>query len=305
MPSFLTNIPRAAFIAVVPLAAFLVAAAYGFGTGGDNDSASAVPTVTATRQVVAQAATPTAVRTVAPTPAATPTVLADRTDCAAIRGTDYRSAAERDWFNKNCTGSASAAPSTGSTGSTGSGGSSGSSGGGSSVPSGGSGGTGSGPSIGYGGEFTLGDRLVIPAAGVNASVTGMKVGGDGYMPDPVGYFNAVWYDFSALGGLGGYVNGGNLVLAGHVDCARCVGGGPGTAVFYNTRYLGVGDTIQYITAGGVVQNYVVFSNADYSPDIDWAGIVASGTADITIITCTGSFSGGHYDLRNVVFGRKI
>lgn len=289
MPAFPTNIPRLALIGVVPVAAFLIAAAISFGSGGgdeDNPQAAA-PTVAPTRSVAVATAVPTA----AATPQPTATVLADRTDCAAIRGSDYRSTAERDWFNKNCTGTAAAS----------SGGINNSSSG-ASVPSGGSSNSaGAGPS--GSGEYPLGDRLVIPAAGVNASVSGRKVGGDGVMPDPIGYFNAVWYDFSGLG-LGGYVTGGNLVVAGHVDCARCQGGGPGTAVFYNTRYLQPGDRIQYITASGQTFNYVVFSNADYSPDSDWASIVSPGAADITIITCTGTFSGGHYNLRNVVFARK-
>lgn len=33
-----------------------------------------------------------------------PTRLPDRTDCAAIRNTEYRSDAERRWFLANCTG---------------------------------------------------------------------------------------------------------------------------------------------------------------------------------------------------------
>lgn len=39
-------------------------------------------------------------------PEASPTAtrLADRTDCAAIRGTDYRSVTEQQWFRQNCTG---------------------------------------------------------------------------------------------------------------------------------------------------------------------------------------------------------
>jgi hypothetical protein len=32
----------------------------------------------------------------------TPTVPPDRTSCAEIRGTEYRSAAERSWFIQNC-----------------------------------------------------------------------------------------------------------------------------------------------------------------------------------------------------------
>jgi hypothetical protein len=34
--------------------------------------------------------------------ATTPARLADRTSCDAIRGTDYRSEAERQWFLANC-----------------------------------------------------------------------------------------------------------------------------------------------------------------------------------------------------------
>jgi len=33
----------------------------------------------------------------------TPTRLADRTNCAEIRNTDYRSQTERQWFLANCT----------------------------------------------------------------------------------------------------------------------------------------------------------------------------------------------------------
>jgi hypothetical protein len=292
LPDALNDIPRPLLIGIIPVAVFLIAAAIAFGSGGGDDDGgqAAAPSVTPTRQVVTAAQSPTAVAT----PRPTATVLPDRTSCSDIRGTDYRSEAERTWFNQNCSGTAAA-----------SGGSSGSSGGGSSSPSGGSSNSaGAGPAIAAGTEYPLGDRLIIPAAGVNASVSGIKVGSNGVMPDPVGYFNAVWYDFSALG-LGGYVTGGNLVVAGHVDCARCNGGGPGTAVFYNTRYLQVGDTIQYVTAGGVTKNYVVFSNVDYSASTDFAGVVSPGAADITIITCTGTFSGGHYNNRNVVFGRLI
>ena len=36
------------------------------------------------------------------TPTPEPTVLPDRTDCEAIRGTQYRSASERQYFLGNC-----------------------------------------------------------------------------------------------------------------------------------------------------------------------------------------------------------
>ena len=44
-------------------------------------------------------------RNVSTAPAAsrpTATVVLDRTDCDAIRGTEYRSATERQWFLANC-----------------------------------------------------------------------------------------------------------------------------------------------------------------------------------------------------------
>jgi hypothetical protein len=57
------------------------------------------------------------VQPVGTTPAeATPTRLPDRTTCAEIQGTDYRSAAERDFYRANCiatpTPQPSATPST-------------------------------------------------------------------------------------------------------------------------------------------------------------------------------------------------
>jgi hypothetical protein len=156
-----------------------------------------------------------------------------------------------------------------------------------------------------GAETALGDRLVVPSAGIDAQVSSMQVGYDGVMPDPIGYFNAVLYDFSALSGLGGYYNAGNIVLAGHVDCGRCYDGGSGTAVFWNVRTMQVGETAQYITAAGEVQNYQVVYSYDADPNVDWAPIVGSGSADMTLITCIGTFSGGHYDLRHVVGLRKI
>lgn len=48
----------------------------------------------------------TPVQTTTAVPQATPTTspTGDRTNCNAIRGTEYRSEAERQWFIRNCTG---------------------------------------------------------------------------------------------------------------------------------------------------------------------------------------------------------
>jgi hypothetical protein len=156
-----------------------------------------------------------------------------------------------------------------------------------------------------GSETPIGDRLIIPSAGVDAPINSSKVAPwDGIMVDPAGYFHANLYDFSSFAGLGGYANAGNMPIAAHVDCAGCHNGSPGTALFWAVRDMQYGDTAQYITAAGEVYNYYVVFVGDFSPDTDWAPFVASGVADMTLITCVGTFSGGHYDTRRLVHLRK-
>ncbi len=223
---------------------------------------------------------PTRLATV-PAATATPAAAANRANCTAIQGTDYRSPEERQWFLANCSGSVAASRSSGGP-----------------API-------SGPAPApSAGQAPLGDRLVIPAGGVNTDVWRATVPASGAMPDPIGYFNVVWYDFSNLPGHGGTPASGNVVLSGHVDCARCHNGASGTAVFWHIRGLKTGDTAQDVAANGQVQNYVVTSSLSYSPDANWSAIVASGAADMTLITCTGSFQGGEYSLRHVVAFRK-
>lgn len=200
-----------------------------------------------------------------------PTAQPNSGDCAAITGTSFQSDVERDWFAANCAHL-------------------------------------DGPAVGPGAnnaQVSIGDKLVIPSANVNADVSRSTVSASGQMPDPTGYFNAVWYDFSSWPGLGGYVNAGNMVLSGHVDCARCINGGSGTAVFWSVRNLKPGDTAEYRTADGRTISYVVTESHAVGTDTDFSAIVASSTADMTLITCTGSFSGGEYDKRHIVSFKKV
>ena len=211
-----------------------------------------------------------------PTPAIQPTATPEppppnRADCGAIRGTAYLSDAERDWFGANC--ASFDAPAVGQA---------------------------SGNA-----QVSIGDRLVIPGAGVNAEIHRATVPTSGAMPDPVGYFNAVWYDFSNFPGLGGYVNAGNMVLSGHVDCGRCYNGGSGTAVFWSVRNMKAGDTAEYRTADGRTIRYIVTESKAVAPTANFEQILASGTADMTVITCTGTFSGGEYNQRHIVQFKKV
>jgi LPXTG-site transpeptidase (sortase) family protein len=215
---------------------------------------------------------------VTPSPEASPTEAAPnfRQDCAAIIGTPFTNDDEKNWYAANCARI-------------------------------------DGPKVAAAGtaQVPIGDTLIIPAAGVEAPVSRTTVPESGAMPDPTGYFNAVWYDFSKFDSYGGYANAGNLILSGHVDCAHCVGdpngktGSSGTAVFWNIRKLKAGDTAQYKTADGEVVNYVVVSSDALSVNSNWDEIVSSSNADMTLITCTGTFSGGEYNQRHVVELKKV
>ncbi|MGE0058375.1 MAG: class F sortase [Dehalococcoidia bacterium] len=213
---------------------------------------------------------PTAVASPSPEVSPTASPPAFRTDCEVIRGTPFASPDEANWYRTNCARN-------------------------------------DGPKVAASGssQIPVGDTLIIPAAGVEAPVSRTTVPESGAMPDPAGYFNAVWYDFSKFERYGGYAYAGNLILSGHVDCAHCVNGGSGTAIFWNIRKLKVGDTAQYKLSDGTVINYVVVSSEALSVNSDWDKIVASDTADMTLITCTGTFSGGEYNQRHVVALKKV
>lgn len=156
------------------------------------------------------------------------------------------------------------------------------------------------------GEFT-GTRLVIPSIGVDAPLNAKSVGTDGVMPNPDGAEDVVWYDFAQWPGLGGIPvadgdSGSNVVLAGHVDYINY-----GPAVFWDVPNLAPGDEVQIVMADGSTATYKIEFNKVVTPGgEDWSKLVA-GTADesITLITCTGEFSGGHYDKRQIAWGRRV
>jgi LPXTG-site transpeptidase (sortase) family protein len=158
------------------------------------------------------------------------------------------------------------------------------------------------------GEFQ-GDRLIIEKIGVDAPFTVKVVPPPptGQMANPNGPEDVAYYDFSAWEGLGGLPNaGGNVVMAGHVDYIDY-----GQAVFWDLDKLVVGDRVQIRMKDGTVVEYAVEFNKriDAETAIEeklWDAIVA-GTADesITLITCEGTFSGGHYSDRRILWGRRV
>jgi len=282
LPEILQGLPRWTILLAVPATAFVLATVVAFGLGGDggDDPAPAAPE-RLTVQNLDVAPSPTVVQ---PTPTAP-----NRKDCNAIRGTSYESGEEREWFLANCLNQATAA------------GGGGGGGGGGGAPAAA---TGGGPVSGV--EFALGDRLVIDSISVNATVTGATVGPEGSMPDPKGYFNAVWYDFKSHPGIGGYTDG-NLVLAAHVDCARCHDGASGLALFYYVKNLAAGARIQYFSHDGTVSTYAVRSVSSYSPGADWGAILSTSAADMTLITCGGTWDAAahEYSIRWAVYADKV
>lgn len=152
------------------------------------------------------------------------------------------------------------------------------------------------------GDFT-GDRIIIPKAGVDAPFSYKVVPTGGQMPNPNSWDDVAYYDFVNWPGMGGLPGkGGNVVVAGHVDYIN-----HGPAVFWDLDKLEVGDRVQIRLTDGTVIEYAIEFNKHIEADkADWTAIVA-GTADesITLITCEGQFSAGHYANRRVVWGRRV
>jgi len=97
--------PNPIFFVVIGVAFTLIA--LGLNMGGDSkDGAEPTPTL-AQETMPATVVPPTPILPAATAMSVppTPTPLPDRTSCAEIMGTAYRSAAEREWYIQNCTSS--------------------------------------------------------------------------------------------------------------------------------------------------------------------------------------------------------
>lgn len=158
-------------------------------------------------------------------------------------------------------------------------------------------GTGPGPVLGTGMSMT------ISKIGVNGAVSSRTVGTNGRMGDPIGAWMILWYDFSTYApGYGGYPGepGANAVFSGHVDYINV-----GPAVFWGIRNLQPGDQVTVHTPNGPI-TYAIEWSTWAGPRDDFSGHVAQTGQDvITLVTCIGSFSGGHYSDRLIVRGVRI
>ena len=121
---------------------------------------------------------------------------------------------------------------------------------------------------------------------------------DGVMIDPSGPWVVAWYE--PLGKIG---EGGNVVVAGHVDYYTV-----GPAVFYNVPNLAAGDIVRLVGENGENYEYAVewmqpYNAAGLTPEVIQNEIVGdTGQEALTIITCGGVFdpATGQYDQRFVL-----
>jgi sortase (surface protein transpeptidase) len=108
---------------------------------------------------------------------------------------------------------------------------------------------------------------------------------DGIMQDPSGPWVVSWYE-----GLGKIGEGGNIVMAGHVDYYTV-----GPAVFYSVGSLVPGDVIRVVGEDGLSYEYAVdwleyFNAAGLTPEVIQNDIVGdTGHETLTLITCGGIF----------------
>ena len=144
--------------------------------------------------------------------------------------------------------------------------------------------------------------LQVDSVGVDAPIElGAIV--DGAMQDPSGPWVVSWYD--QLGKIG---EGGNVVVAGHVDYWNV-----GPAVFWDVRNLPAGDIIRVVGEDGKNYEYAVqwierYDAAGLTPEVIQNDIVGdTGVETLTLITCGGTFdpATGEYNERWVVRANQV
>jgi len=145
-------------------------------------------------------------------------------------------------------------------------------------------------------------ELLVDSVGVDAPIELGNVT-DGVMQDPSGPWVVSWYE--PLGKIG---EGGNVVMAGHVDYWNV-----GPAVFWDVRYLPEGDIITVLGEDGKNYEYAVQWTQSYmadqlTPEVIQGEIVGdTGEETLTLITCGGEFNPdtGEYNQRWVVRANLI
>ena len=141
-------------------------------------------------------------------------------------------------------------------------------------------------------------RLKIPIIAVDAAVSFVGLGTDGYMEAPKGGVDVGWYKTGARPG-----NNGTAVIDGHYGEWK---NGEGS-VFDNLNKLKKGDSIYVEDDHGETATFVVRELKLYKrseKDSTVFNYLSDGKAYLSLITCQGNKSQGSYPDRLVVFSDK-
>jgi LPXTG-site transpeptidase (sortase) family protein len=148
------------------------------------------------------------------------------------------------------------------------------------------------------------ERLVVAKIGLDAPVEVLAVDG-GVIRSSTGPEVVSLYDFSSYsadyGGWPGF--GRNSVFGGHVDYINY-----GPAVFWDLDQLSEGDEVEVRLTDGTVYRYVVRWNETFSwSDMPWDYILQSenGHESVTLMTCSGVWTGSHYTDARVVRAERV
>jgi LPXTG-site transpeptidase (sortase) family protein len=144
-------------------------------------------------------------------------------------------------------------------------------------------------------------RFVVPRLHIDAPITEGGLDERGYMQDPSGPEEVVWYSFTPTPG-----SNGNALISGHRDYLQ-LGRGARAAVFWKIPELAPGDEIFVRTAAEEDLRFVVEDSVSYETDKVPLDEVQAQTLDqvITVITCEGFFNAEtrDYDRRRIVRAR--
>jgi LPXTG-site transpeptidase (sortase) family protein len=142
-------------------------------------------------------------------------------------------------------------------------------------------------------------RLVIPRIKVDAPISVKGLDANGGMQEPNGRSDVAYYDFTGRPGFG---TGNNVVFAGHLDYYP-----HDTAVFWDLDKLKAGDEIHVHLQDGTDYTYRVTQMVAYAASAAPVDAITgpTETESVTLITCNGTFAGGHYNDRLVVRAERV
>ncbi len=146
-----------------------------------------------------------------------------------------------------------------------------------------------------------GASLIIPSIKVNAPIEPVGVSSDGAMAVPTlhQWTDVGWYKNGPLPG-----DRGSAVIDGHLDRP-----GGSAAVFWNLRYMHIGDLVVIADAKGHMQRFQVTKMATYPPGNAPTQEIFADTSGtyLNLITCAGTWIPAQHQttLRLVVYAKSI